>query len=104
MTVSEQIGLNLRKVRRSAVMSQEDLSRRAGLNRTEIGMLECGLSVPRLDTCIKILGSTGVDPEVLFEDIAWHGPMYLDEEGWFAIVAIDGPVDLRSARRARGNR
>jgi transcriptional regulator with XRE-family HTH domain len=39
MTVAEQLGLNLKKVRRRADMSQDDLSRRSGLHHTEISLL-----------------------------------------------------------------
>jgi transcriptional regulator with XRE-family HTH domain len=95
VTFSEQIGRNLRKVRREAFMSQEDLSRRAGLHRSEVGLLERGLRVPRVDTCIKILESANADPRSLSEGIAWHEPVRFDEEGWFTIVGHDGPVDLR---------
>jgi len=42
MTVSEQLGRNLRRARRRAYMSQEDLARRAGVHHTEIGLLERG--------------------------------------------------------------
>ena len=100
MTVSEQLGLNLRKARRGACMSQDDLSKRTGLHHTEISLLERGARVPRIDTCIKILEGTNADPlfGVLFEGIAWHEPAHWDEKGWFTIAGTDGPVDLRLPR------
>jgi transcriptional regulator with XRE-family HTH domain len=104
MTVSEQLGRNLRKARRRACMSQEDLSRRAGLHHTEIGLLERGARVPRIDTCIKILESTNADPRDLFEGIAWHGSARWDEKGWFTIAGLDGPADLRPSRRGMRDR
>ncbi|MBS1677025.1 MAG: helix-turn-helix transcriptional regulator [Actinobacteria bacterium] len=79
MTVSEQIGLNLRKMRRRACMSKDDLSKRTGLHHSEISLLERGHRVPRVDTCIKILESTNADPRFLFEGIAWHEPARWDE-------------------------
>jgi transcriptional regulator with XRE-family HTH domain len=102
MTVSEQLGANLRKARRDAFMSQEDLSRRTGLHRTEIGTLERGLRIPRLDTAIKVLGATNVDPGELFRGVAWHEPSRFDEKGWFTVDGDDGPVDLRPPRRVVG--
>lgn len=104
MTVSEQIGLNLRKMRRLACMSQEDLSRRSGLHRTEIGVLERGHRLPRIDTCIKIIESTNADPSDLFRGIAWHGAARWDERRWFTIAGIDEPADLRPPRAGSDER
>jgi DNA-binding XRE family transcriptional regulator len=72
MTVAEQLGRNLKKMRRQAFMSQEEVSRRTGLHHTEISLLERGCRVPRLDTCIRVLESTGGDPRDLVEGIQWH--------------------------------
>jgi transcriptional regulator with XRE-family HTH domain len=102
MTVAEQIGRNLRRARRQACMTQEDLSRRTGLHRSEIGKLERGLRVPRLDTAIKILEGTNADPRDLFEGIAWHGPARWDQKGWFTIAGADGPVEVRPPRCGKG--
>jgi transcriptional regulator with XRE-family HTH domain len=104
VTFAEQIGRNLRRVRREAFMSQEDLSRRAGLDRSEICLLERGLRIPRIDTCIKILESAQADSRGLSEGIAWHEPVRFDEGGWFTISGLDGPVDLRPPRRKGVNR
>lgn len=101
MTVAEQIGLNLRKTRRRADMSQDDLSRRSGLHHTEISVLECGGRIPRLDTCIRILESTGADARELVEGIGWHAPARSDERGWFSIIDLVEPADLRRPRRGR---
>ena len=98
MTVAEQIGLNLRKVRRRANMSQDALSKRTGLHHTEISMLECGGRIPRLDTAIKIIGSTEAGPGDLVDGITWHEPPRWDERGWFTIVGLDEPVDVRQPR------
>jgi transcriptional regulator with XRE-family HTH domain len=99
MTVAEQLGLNLRKARRRAGLSQDGLSRRTGLHHGEISLLERGGRVPRLDTWIKILQSTGADPRDLVEGIAWHEPRHWDEKGWFTIVGFAEPADVRPPRR-----
>lgn len=98
MTVSEQIGRNLRRMRRAAYMSQFDLSRKTGLHHTEISLLERGRRLPRIDTAIRIIESTNADPALLFEGIAWHEPAHWDEKGWFTITGTEGPVDLRPPR------
>jgi DNA-binding XRE family transcriptional regulator len=104
MTVSEQIGRNLKRMRRRACMSQDDLSKRSGLHRTEIGVLERGLRLPRVDTAVKIIGSTNADPSDLFRGIAWHEPARWDERGWFTIAGIAEPVDLRPPRPGKADR
>jgi transcriptional regulator with XRE-family HTH domain len=84
-------------------MSQDDLSRRTGLHHSEIGKLERGCRVPRLDTAFKVLESANGDPGDLFEGIAWHEPVRFDEKGWFTIAGVDRPVDLRPPRRGRSD-
>lgn len=65
-------GANLRRVRKQVGMSQEALAFRAGLHRTEIGLLERGERTPRIDTLIKLAGGLGVDPVLLLEGIEWN--------------------------------
>ena len=52
-------------------MSQEELGVRASLHRTEIGQLERGLRVARIDTLIKLAGALAVSPMELLEGIDW---------------------------------
>jgi transcriptional regulator with XRE-family HTH domain len=52
-------------------MSQEELGARAGLHRTEIGMLEQGTRLARVDTLMKLAGSLSVSPMELLEGIHW---------------------------------
>lgn len=99
MTVAGQIGLNLRKLRRRADMSQGDLARRSGIHHTQISVLERGGKIPRLDTAIRILGGTGGDARDLIEGIGRHEPDGRDQKGWFTIVGLPSPVDVRPARR-----
>jgi len=95
VTVSEQIGLNFRRVRLRAGLSQEDLARRSGLHHTEISLLERGGRVPRLDTCMKVVEAGEADPRVLFEGVTWHRPRNRYEKGWFTIDGHELPADLR---------
>ena len=52
---------NLARCRNRADLSQEELGVRASLHRTEIGLLERGMRVARIDTLIKLAGALG-DP------------------------------------------
>jgi transcriptional regulator with XRE-family HTH domain len=71
MDVAGQFGDNLVRVRKSAGMSQDELSVRASVHRTEISQLERGLRIARIDTLVKISGSLEVDSSDLLVGIVW---------------------------------
>ena len=71
MTVAERFSGNLLILRRRAKLSQEDLGFRADLHRTEIGQLERGERLPRIDTLVKLAGALSVPPGDLLMGIAW---------------------------------
>jgi transcriptional regulator with XRE-family HTH domain len=72
MSVAKQFGANLSRLRERAGITQEDLAFRASLHRTEIGLLERGGRIPRIDTLAKLAGALGVEPGALFEGIRWE--------------------------------
>lgn len=72
--MSERLGRNVFLARRRASLSQEELGRRCSLHRTEIGMVENGERLPRVDTLMKIAGALEVRPEALLQGIAWIAP------------------------------
>ena len=53
-------GENLARCREGADVSQEELSFRASIHRTEVSLLERGERMPRVDTALRIAGSLGV--------------------------------------------
>ena len=61
--VARRFGENLRRARKGAGLSQEELGVRASLHRTEIGLLERGERIPRIDTLVKLAARLGVRPE-----------------------------------------
>jgi transcriptional regulator with XRE-family HTH domain len=69
--VAVKFGRNLFRCRRRAAMSQEELGKLASLHRTEIGLLEHGGRLPRIDTLMKLAGSLAVSPIELLEGIDW---------------------------------
>lgn len=69
--VALHFGKNLARARRIAGLSQEELAQRASLHRTEIGMLEHGQRVARIDTVVKLAGAMAIEPGVLLEGIHW---------------------------------
>lgn len=72
MNVGERFGQNLARQRKRAGLSQEALGERAGLHRTEIGLLERGARVPRIDTLIKLATALCVGPDELLDGIGWE--------------------------------
>lgn len=71
MDIAARFGDNLAHARLAADVTQEELSIRASLHRTEVSQLERGLRVPRIDTLIKLAASLEVAPEELLIGIAW---------------------------------
>lgn len=72
MNVAEQFGHNLTRCRKRVGLSQEELSFRASLHRTQVGALERGERIPRIDTLVKLAGSLGVAPAELLEGLGWE--------------------------------
>jgi XRE family transcriptional regulator, regulator of sulfur utilization len=71
MEVARHFGLNLRRLRKEAKLSQEQLGQLASLHRTEIGLLERGARIPRIDTIIKLATALEVPAERLLIGIEW---------------------------------
>jgi transcriptional regulator with XRE-family HTH domain len=69
--IAAAFGDNLARARKRADLSQEELSVRASLHRTEISQLERGLRTARVDTLVKLLGSLEVSAEELLVGLDW---------------------------------
>jgi transcriptional regulator with XRE-family HTH domain len=71
VSVAEQFGDNLARLRKRSGLSQEEVACRASVHRTEISQLERGLRCPRADTIAKLAGALGAEPAEFFEGIVW---------------------------------
>lgn len=69
--LAREFGVNVLISRRHADLSQEKLAFRAGLHRTEIGKLEKGERLPRIDTVIKLAGALSVASGDLLKGMDW---------------------------------
>lgn len=67
MDIAAQFGDNLIRCRKLADISQDELSVRASVHRTEISQLERGLRIARIDTLVKLCGSLEIEPGELLE-------------------------------------
>jgi transcriptional regulator with XRE-family HTH domain len=94
LAVALRFGDNLRRIRKREDLSQEQLAKRASLHRTEIGFLEHGERVCRIDTLIRLAGAMAVPPGELLDGIDWvPGP---ETSGTFA---FGGSPQSATARR-----
>jgi len=71
VSIAERFGRNLARIRRAANVSQDELSVRASVHRTEISQLERGLRLARIDTLIKLASSLEATADELLEGIDW---------------------------------
>ena len=84
--LSQRFGQNLRRVRRRAGISQEELGFRSGLHRTEVGLLERGERIPRIDTLLKLATGLGVGVDSpLLEGIVWEAGTTTTTPGAFSL-------------------
>ena len=82
---ARRLGRNLFMARRRAGFSQEELGALACLHRTEIGFIEGGRRLPRVDTLVKLASSLAVPVGELVAGIEWIVPV-ASSPGSFAIA------------------
>jgi transcriptional regulator with XRE-family HTH domain len=87
LDIAERFGNNLARLRQDAGLTQEELANQASVHRTQVGLLEAGKRLPRIDTLIKLAGALGVNSEQLLRGIAWSPPA--TTAGRFKITARD---------------
>lgn len=71
MSVKERFSANLRRVRRQAGVTQEELGLLTELHRTQISLLENAKRMPRLDTLVKLACALDCRTDELVEGVAW---------------------------------
>jgi transcriptional regulator with XRE-family HTH domain len=91
MDIAARFGDNLYRARKRTGLSQEELGFRSGLHRTEIGLLERGSRIPRIDTLVKLSGALSVSPLELIDGIEWAPASTLS--GGFQIEGADPDED-----------
>lgn len=84
---STRFAANLTLLRKAADLSQEELSFRAAVHRTQISLIEGGHRMPRFDTLIKLAGALGVTLQDLTKGIAWEPSIV--SPGRFLVEPID---------------
>jgi transcriptional regulator with XRE-family HTH domain len=76
MTPAIRIGLNIRRIRRAADLSQEACAEWAGIHAASMSLYETGLRLPKSETLLKLAGALNVEPGVLFDGVRWVPSVY----------------------------
>lgn len=79
--LGERFGRNLWRSRRRAGLTQGELAELVGIHRTALCALERGVSLPRLDTVLKLAAGTNASTCVLLAGLEWRPGRYVD--GYF---------------------
>jgi transcriptional regulator with XRE-family HTH domain len=87
---AERLGRNVLKARRHAPLPQKETHAGGFLHPTEIGFVESGQRLPRVDTLIRLASALGVDAGKLLEGVEWIIPAPT-RPGSFAV----SPMTLR---------
>ncbi len=69
----ESIGKNIRRIRKTKKLRQEDLAELTGLSTNYIGSMERGEKVPSLETFITIANCLEVSSDILLADVIRTG-------------------------------
>ena len=85
--IATRFGENLARCRRLADLSQEELSLRASVHRTEVSQLERGMRIARIDTLVKLRDALEVSADDLLAGIAWRSGHY--RQGGFSMDPED---------------
>lgn len=71
MDKRDRFASNLRRARKAAGVSQEDLAERCEIHRTEVSLLERAGREPRMATIIKLSGALNTSVADLCEGVSW---------------------------------
>lgn len=71
MSLKERFSANLKRTRRRAGLTQEELGLMTELHRTEISLLENAKRMPRLDTLVKLVSALECRADELIEGMVW---------------------------------
>lgn len=95
--LAEHFGRRLWHRRRLACLSQEDLGRLLDVHRTEIGLLERGRRVPRLDTILKLSAGVEACPCELIAGLHWQSGSHDLVGGAYAEDSLAGAAGRERA-------
>lgn len=95
--LAEQFGHNLWRHRRRAALSQDGLAELVELHRVDIGALERGERLPRIDTILKVSAGVEASPCMLLAGLHWR-PGYYVEGDFYVEDGSESPLPAGKAR------
>lgn len=81
MDIAARFGQNVARCRRRAGLTQKEVALRASMERTQVGILERGERLPRIDTLTRLAGALNASVAELLAGIAWQ-PGYRVPGSW----------------------
>jgi transcriptional regulator with XRE-family HTH domain len=99
--LAEHFGRRLWHRRRLACLTQEELGRLLDVHRTEIGLIERGLRVPRLDTILKLSAGVEASPCDLISGLRWRPGSHAHVGGSYADSGSRVDANTPAANRKR---
>lgn len=69
---AERFAENVRRLRRRAGISAEELADRAAIDRSHVGSIESGRVEPRLGTLVRLIGALDTTPDEILDGISWR--------------------------------
>jgi transcriptional regulator with XRE-family HTH domain len=69
---AERFAENVRRLRRRAGISAEELADRAAIDRSHVGSIEAGRVEPRLGTLLRMIGALDTTPDEILDGISWR--------------------------------
>jgi len=93
-------GRNLWRQRRRADLSQQELADLTGLHRVDIGAIERGKRLPRIDTILKVSAGVEASPCDLMAGLRWYPGRYI--EGEFYVEDHSASSSSASGERKAG--
>jgi transcriptional regulator with XRE-family HTH domain len=87
----ERFAANLRRLRKAVGISQEELSFRAAIHRTQVSLLEGGHRLPRALTLVQLAGALEATPNDLLDGIVWE-PIVSISGGMVIAAPGEGPA------------
>jgi len=69
---AERFAENVRRLRRRAGLSAQELADRAAVNRSHIGSIEGARIEPRLWTLVRLVGALETTPDEILDGIEWR--------------------------------
>jgi transcriptional regulator with XRE-family HTH domain len=94
-------GRNLGRQRRLADLSQQELGELTGLHRMDIGAIERGERLPRIDTILKVSAGVEASPCELMSGLRWYPGRHLEIEGEFRVEDHSPSSSAAGERKAR---